>query len=122
MANMKRLGTRLRALRESEGLTQMQLSRDTGVSQNYISSLERGDVASPDPELLFMLATKLGLTPNDVATTAGWWKTAKEPEVPDDLRFTWQRLLKLSKAERDPLVTILSRMVNATYREVGGSL
>ena len=119
---MKRLGTRIRALRESNGLTQMQLSRDTGVSQNYISSLERGDVTSPDPEILFVLTTKLGLEPNDVAKIADWWKPAKEPAIPDDVRFTLERLLKLPKQERDPLVTILSRMVNATYREAGVSL
>lgn len=119
--NMKRLGSRLRALRESEGLTQMQLSKDANVSQNWISSLERGDVDSPDPELLFALSAKLGLTPNDVATIAGWWQPAKAPEIPDDMRFTWERLVKLPEREREPLVTILGRMVNATYREAGGS-
>lgn len=121
MANdMRRLGTRLRALRESNGLTQMKLAENAQVSQNWISSLERGDVASPDPELLFSLAGELGLEPNDVARLAGWWHPRQEPEVPDALRFTWERLLQLPEHEREPLVTILSRMVNATYREAGG--
>jgi transcriptional regulator with XRE-family HTH domain len=117
MANMKRLGARLRALRDANGLTQMQLSRDTQVSQNYISSLERGEIASPDPELLFALFTKFGLEPNDVAREAGWWTPRKDPKVPEALRLTFDRLLALPATERDPLVTILKRMVDATYRD-----
>lgn len=117
MANMVRLGTRLRALRSGLGLTQIQLAAKSGVSQNYISSLELGNVDSPDPEILFKLGTVLGLEPNDVARLAGWWIPAKEPVVSDELRLTWERLLKLPKSEREPLVKILDRMVSATYRE-----
>lgn len=121
MANMKRLGSRLRALREANGLTQSQLARDTQVSQNYISSLEQGNVGSPDMEILCILFGKMGLTPNDIAETAGWWSAKEEPAVPKEIEWTFKRLVALPASERDPLVTILNRMVNATYREAGVS-
>ncbi len=117
MDNIERLGARLRNLREDAGLTQTQLSKETGVSQNYISSLERGAVASPDPEILFNIGTKLGLEPNDIARIAGWWSPKKEPPVSDEARLAWERLMSLPPVEREPLLTILTRMVNATYRE-----
>lgn len=120
MANVKRLGNRLRSLREQGGLTQTLLANQTGVSQNYISALENGLVNSPDMEILCLLGSKLGLTPNDIATLAGWWSASQEPEIPQDLTWTINRLLKLPTPEREPLVTILTRMVNATYREAAG--
>jgi transcriptional regulator with XRE-family HTH domain len=120
MANVKRLGARLRALREQSGLTQSLLAEQTGVSQNYISTLERGEINSPDMEILCLLGNKLGLTPNDISELAGWWSPKHEPEVPQDLTWTINRLLKLPKPEREPLVVILTRMVNATYREAAG--
>lgn len=117
MANMKRLGTRLRALREANGHTQSSLSRDTHVSQNYISSLERGEIGSPDMEILCALFGKLGLTPNDIAETAGWWSPTQDHKVPRERELLYQRLEALPPADREPLVTILSRMVNATYKD-----
>lgn len=121
MANMKRLGARLRALREANGLTQSQLSRDTQVSQNYISSLERGEVGSPDMEILCALFGKLGLTPNDIAETAEWWSPTKNGKIPRERELLYQRLEALPAPDREPLVTILARMVNATYHDGRGA-
>ena len=121
MANMKRLGTRLRGLREQAGLTQTQLSKDTQVSQNYISAIERGDVNSPDMEILCLIGGKFGLTPNDIATYAGWWSPREQPAVPAEHELTINRLLKLPRQEREPLLTILRRMVDATYREASST-
>ncbi len=41
----------LRAMREKKGLTQRQLARDLGISQNYIPAIE-GGARKPGPELM----------------------------------------------------------------------
>ena len=44
---MIKLRTWLIELRKSKGLTQQQLSAETGLSQNYISSIETGERNTP---------------------------------------------------------------------------
>jgi transcriptional regulator with XRE-family HTH domain len=52
-----RLGGRMRALREARGYTQEQLGARVGISQKYLSELERG-MKSPSWEILVALAHK----------------------------------------------------------------
>ena len=41
-SDLRRLGQRIRQLREEKGLTQADLSRSSGVSRVYLSGIERG--------------------------------------------------------------------------------
>jgi transcriptional regulator with XRE-family HTH domain len=60
-----RLGTHLRARREARGLTQAQLAERVGVSENYLSAVERG-VKVPTLETLEQLAKGVGVEPGDL--------------------------------------------------------
>ena len=54
------IGQRLREVRTAKGLTQVEVSQETGIRQGRISSLERGAVTSP--LTLYKLAQFYGTT------------------------------------------------------------
>lgn len=56
-----RFGKRLHALRESRGLTQMQLAMNAGLDRSFISDMERG-VKEPTISTLDVLAINFSLT------------------------------------------------------------
>lgn len=58
------LGNRIRSRREELGLTQPELAQKSGLTQGYISSVER-DVYVPRTTTLMMLAISLDLAPNE---------------------------------------------------------
>ena len=61
----KLVGRNALRLRNSAGLTQEQLAERTGLSQQYISKLERGR-RNPTVVTLFELASGLGASPVDL--------------------------------------------------------
>lgn len=64
--DMRRLvGRNATGLRKAKGLTQEQLAELSGLSQQYISGLERGR-RNPTIVTLYELATALGVTPIDL--------------------------------------------------------
>lgn len=50
---------KMRKYREARGLTQRELAHLTGITVNYISKLERGEVANPGIDLIASLAETL---------------------------------------------------------------
>ena len=54
----KRLGARVKALREARGITQEALAFDAGIHVNHLSSLERGE-ANPSYLVLLSIANVL---------------------------------------------------------------
>ena len=56
---------RLRALRRDSGVTQMELSASTGLSQGYLSRLERG-TCEPSLSQLAVIADALGVHPSEL--------------------------------------------------------
>lgn len=58
------MGKRLKALRLSKQLTQVQLAARTGLKQNTISDLERGDSLEMKAETLQALCKELVTTPS----------------------------------------------------------
>ena len=50
---LRKVGARIRALREASGITQMQMVQESGVSQPRISAIERG---AQDPQLRHLTA------------------------------------------------------------------
>lgn len=82
------VGRLVRARREALGLSQERLADLTGISQTYISRIERGDVAFPNDETLAKLGDALGLTRADFYREAGGEPTERPRAFyePDDAR------------------------------------
>lgn len=92
------LGKYLRSLRKKEGLTLVELSKMSGVSNPYISQIENGKF-TPSPEILKKLANPLGVTAFDLMVAAGHW-TADET--------TWRKeIFEESKKNLDDINNFL---------------
>ncbi|MBM9468821.1 helix-turn-helix domain-containing protein [Nakamurella leprariae] len=65
-----RIGARVRTVREQAGLSMRALAERGGVSQPFLSQLERG-LTSPSMATLYRLAAALGLPPGDLLPGAG---------------------------------------------------
>lgn len=64
-----RIGRRLRARREAQGLTQAQLAERVGITDNYLSAVERG-VKLPTLVTLEAFAKALNVQPSDLLATS----------------------------------------------------
>jgi transcriptional regulator with XRE-family HTH domain len=112
------VGTRLRAQRESLGLTLREVARRIGVSPSLISQIER-DKVNPSVSTLYALVRELGLSMGDLFEVDGASTTSNRaaagagagPVVGRDSRVvinlasgvTWERLTQVS----DPGVEFL---------------
>ena len=70
---MSALGERVRVLRQSRGLTQGELARSAGVSNGYISKVERGTITPPEATLERLVSS---LAPS---TEAFWGEAPRAP-------------------------------------------
>lgn len=75
----KKLGKKIKELREQQGLTQGQLAREAALSQGYLSQLEMGVVNKPSASVLLRISKALGIDVNELFVAAGY-KTARELE------------------------------------------
>lgn len=57
----ERVGTEIRHLRKARGMTITELGRETGLSQGYLSQIERG-ISSPSVKALHSISRALGVT------------------------------------------------------------
>jgi len=69
---MQSIGQLIRERRLALGMTQEQLEQRTGVSQTYISQIERGHTQRPEPATLRALSSVLGVPLRDLEIAAGW--------------------------------------------------
>src|SRR5579859_3758046 len=67
------LGQELRARRLRAGLSQATVAERVGVSQNYISFLEKGDIDEPGVSVVVRLGVLFELEPNEMMVLGGWW-------------------------------------------------
>ncbi len=63
MTNSELFGARLREIRRSKGLKQVQLARALDIDPKHVSRLEHGKV-NPSFEIMFRLAQYLGVSPS----------------------------------------------------------
>ena len=75
-AYRRQFGQHLRSLRNEHGLSQEQLSHDTGIARRYLSGIERGE-ANPTIDLLAALAEALDVQPADLMPPVGRPRVAK---------------------------------------------
>ena len=70
--NPQGFGPYLRELRRRRGLSLKQLEREAGVSNAYMSQIERGLRKPPHPDILKRLAKVYDVPPNDLLIAAGY--------------------------------------------------
>jgi transcriptional regulator with XRE-family HTH domain len=64
-AAKKRLGRRVRQLRQRLGISQEGLALDAGVDRTFVSKIERG-LGNPSLEILLKLSSVLSVKPKDL--------------------------------------------------------
>lgn len=62
----------LRSRREASGLSLTRMAVKLGISQPYLSRLERGEYAHPSPKILLQIAKRLDVNPEDVYALTGY--------------------------------------------------
>ncbi|HZG81764.1 MAG TPA: helix-turn-helix domain-containing protein [Brevibacillus sp.] len=87
MSDSKQFGGYLREQRKKKGLTLVELSEKSGVSQPYLSQIENGKGGIPSPEILFKLTNPLGLTHAHLMIKAGHMQLGPN-EYEDDILET----------------------------------
>ena len=70
--DVKGFGSYLRALRRGRGLSLKQVEREAGVSNAYLSQIERGLRRPPHPDILKRLAKVYEVFVNDLLIAAGY--------------------------------------------------
>src|SRR6266581_3227810 len=97
---MSKLGEELRALREVKGKSLRQVEEETGVSNAYLSQLERGVAENPSPHLLHKLAAYYEAPYEALMIAAGYVKRpppGKSGRTPSSLEI----LLKSAKLSQE---------------------
>lgn len=107
MAKSETFGTRLRRLRQENGLTQLQLGRRVGLSNRMVAyyEIEGGE---PRPDLLSRLAEALGVS---LDVLAGRTAPRKPLDTPEDFRL-WRRVKRIAELPLHDRKTIL-KMIDA---------
>lgn len=74
---MSNLGHKLKSLRNDKGLTQVMLARASGVSREYLASMETNRCENPSKEVLLSLAKALGVPREELLVAAGYLETTE---------------------------------------------
>lgn len=96
---MTAIGAELNRLRTARGLSLRALSRETGVSNPYLSQIERGE-KHPSPRILTLLAAPLQVSAQHLMEIAGIFPagtTSVEDAVAADPRLTPAQRAALSE-------------------------
>lgn len=102
----EKLGLRMRALREARELTQEQVGERVGISQKYLSELERG-MKSPSWEILVSLA-HAGFNIKLSALMFGI-----DDEVPTQVRSVDEQLAGRPEAAREQVLRAVELLLKA---------
>src|SRR5256885_230873 len=78
---MTKLGEQLRALREVKRKSVRRAAQDTGLSNAYLSQLERGIAKNPSPHLLNRLSDYYGAPHDALMSAAGYVKSSPKSKV-----------------------------------------
>jgi transcriptional regulator with XRE-family HTH domain len=78
---MKTLGIYLRNVRKRRGLSLKQVEKAAGVSNAYLSQLERGLRKPPHPDILKRLAGVYEVPLRELLVAAGYWEEESEKGI-----------------------------------------
>ena len=118
-------GKRLRALRISVGYSQRDLAEKLGVTQSYLSRIERGNnminsVVVPLAEILNVSTDYLLMQTDELQGEAGEGSsTAEDAQEDFNMRILRMAIGDMSEAERPDLLRFLIRQVGV-YRDTFG--
>jgi transcriptional regulator with XRE-family HTH domain len=117
-ARLVALGQRVKAVRESKGLTQEAMAKRAGISVSFASLLERG-ARSPSFETLYDIATSLGVGVAELVRE-GLQQGADEPAHTRLLDFA--RRAKLSRAQVEKYIAVGKAMFGLVGDDEGPEL
>lgn len=104
-------GRFLKELRIRRGLSMRELSRRAGISQAYISQMEKGDRGNPKPEVIVKLAPHLNISYPELMNVAGY--------LVKDNEFTEEEINFLeSLDEGTPLIELMKLKPTIDQREI----
>jgi transcriptional regulator with XRE-family HTH domain len=107
-------GEFVRAQRRLAQVSQRNLARMSGVSDSYLSQIERGNYR-PSPQVVKALATAFGLEPKQLYMMLGFMdedEQAKEPSVEQAIQLD----KRLEPAQKDALIRIYRSFVGPAER------
>ncbi len=115
-------GAFVKTQRQLAQISQRQLAKASGVSDSYLSQLERGHY-SPSVEVLGGIARALDLSPASVLAQFGWPEEESEPEsrASDDLELAIARDRSLPPARREALLVVYRALRDAPAEPAEGS-
>lgn len=64
------IGTACKLIAKSKGISAAKISRNTGISQSYLSMLFNGKIDDPQVKRLYLIAHELGMTVDDLVKYA----------------------------------------------------
>jgi transcriptional regulator with XRE-family HTH domain len=117
------LGAIIRAQRELASLPMRQLAAAVGISNPYLSQIERG-LRAPSDAVLAAIAASLELSPEDLYAEAGFVDPPSDddPEHPSRLEVEIEAAVEITAAQRRALVEIYRGFVDANaVRRARGS-
>lgn len=105
---VERLSKELKDLREVKGLSLREVERKTGISNAYLSQLERGDAENPTPEKLQKLARCYEVPYVDLMRAAGYLSESADGGPADLSRFQIALMgADLTKAEQEQVLNFI---------------
>jgi transcriptional regulator with XRE-family HTH domain len=104
----------LRAQRQMANLSLRTLGRMTGVSDSYLSQVERG-LHQPSPEVLKAMATALGVSATTLYERMGWLDADEDAEkdgmVGEGVEMAIERDQRLTPSNKSALLAIYRSLV-----------
>lgn len=101
----------LRAQRQMAHLSLRALAQMTGVSDSYLSQVERG-LHQPSPEVLKAMATALGVSATTLYERMGWIEADEDPPPRSEgVELAIERDPRLSDAKKAALLTMYRTLV-----------
>lgn len=104
-------GEFVRAQRRLAQVSQRNLARMSGVSDSYLSQIERGNYR-PSPQVVKALAAAFGLEPKQLYTMLGFMDE-DESSSPTSVEQAIQLDQRLQPAQKDALIRIYRSLVGA---------
>ena len=104
---INRLASELKQLREIHGYSLRKVEEETGISNAYLSQLERGDAARPSPDKLARLAEFYKVAYEQLMELAGYLNPVT------NLRAMPPRLVSSSKTKQPKASVLRQALMNA---------
>ncbi|NHM28930.1 helix-turn-helix transcriptional regulator [Desulfofundulus sp. TPOSR] len=104
------IGRRIREIRKANNQKLLNISQQTGLSQPFISEIERG-IKVPSIETLEKICSALGITLAEFFAD-------QAPELPPDIRQMIDVARKLTPLQRELIISVMKEM--AKENQTGG--